>query len=86
MGGDGTLHEVINGLFMRVGEDKNAFKDILKKHPVAPLPGGSSNGFAASLGCSDIFETTKMIIEATAKPVDLLEVDKGIKNYGKQQF
>ena len=39
-GGDGTLHEVVNGL-MRLPKDR--------RPPVSYLPGGSTNDFAASL-------------------------------------
>jgi len=45
VGGDGTSHEVINGLFFR--EDK-------KKIPIAFLPNGTGNDFCINLSLENI--------------------------------
>ena len=45
VGGDGTLHEVINGMLMRA--DK-------KRLPIAFIPNGSGNDLVACLGIKDI--------------------------------
>ena len=49
VGGDGTFHEAVNGLLMRV----NSGRCTLAALPVlAPIPCGSGNTFAFDLGVS----------------------------------
>ena len=45
VGGDGTLHEVINGLLHRKDQ---------KRVPVGLIPNGSGNDLALSVGIKDI--------------------------------
>ena len=65
VGGDGTLHEVINGL--------------MKTHQSVPLgyiPCGSTNDFAATHGLSlDPRKAAAEILSGTVHPIDLGEID-----------
>jgi diacylglycerol kinase (ATP) len=45
VGGDGTLHEVVNGMMFR--PDK-------KRIPIAFLPNGSGNDTCKSIGCHSV--------------------------------
>ena len=64
LGGDGTLHEVLNGL---------ADPTVCK---IGLLPCGTGNDFAARLGLpTDIEKATLKILDSEAKPIDYLEVD-----------
>jgi len=59
-GGDGTLHEVINGV-------------LKSKTPIGILPGGTGNGFGAGLGLSkNLKESLEMI--CTSKTVTRVDV------------
>ena len=61
VGGDGTLHEVINGMMMR--------KDG-QKLPIALIPNGSGNDLVGSLGCKDLEMAIDWIIKA-----DMIKMD-----------
>jgi diacylglycerol kinase (ATP) len=65
VGGDGTLHEVINGL--------------MKAHlsvPLGYIPCGSTNDFAATHGLSlDPRKADDAIIHGTPKPIDIGKID-----------
>ncbi len=65
VGGDGTLHEVINGMMFR--QDK-------KKIPVAFIPNGSGNDTCKSIGVSTIEEALKYIEKGDLLKVDLNRV------------
>ena len=62
VGGDGTLHEVINGMMMR--EDG-------EKLPVALVPNGSGNDLVGSLGCKDLNMAIDWIIKGDVIKMDL---------------
>ena len=62
VGGDGTLHEVINGMMMR--EDG-------KKLPIALVPNGSGNDLVGSLGCKDLDMAIDWIIKGDVIKMDL---------------
>lgn len=65
VGGDGTLHEVINGMMFR--KDK-------KKIPVAFIPNGSGNDTCKSIGVNTIEEALKYIEKGDLLKVDLNRV------------
>ena len=64
LGGDGTLHEVLNGL-----KDPTACN-------LGLIPSGTGNDFAEKAGLPlDAEKAAKMILDGEAKPTDYLEVD-----------
>lgn len=65
LGGDGTVHEGINGLCP------------LEKRPMlAILPGGTCNDFARTLGIpQDIQKAAEAIISGTRVPIDAMEIN-----------
>jgi sphingosine kinase len=84
--GDGTLHEVLNGLWDHCqqwrGNDRSksdellqeeAYLQLLQRLSVAIIPAGSTNGVSASLGNFDHFEATRRFIFGRAKPIDLMK-------------
>lgn len=63
LGGDGTLHEVLNGI-----DDPTRCK-------IGLIPIGTGNDFATKLGIPlDVTAATNLILDGQAKPVDYLEV------------
>ncbi|MBQ8972612.1 MAG: diacylglycerol kinase family lipid kinase [Clostridia bacterium] len=62
MGGDGTLHEVLNGIY-----------DPSKVH-LGIIPCGSGNDFASAIGIpKQPMDALKLILESSPKPTDYLE-------------
>lgn len=75
MGGDGTAHEVVNGL-MEIPAEKRP------KFAVVPL--GSGNDYAANLGIpKDAAEAINTIREGYSKKVDLFKVED---EEGRQEY
>ncbi|KAI8341563.1 ATP-NAD kinase-like domain-containing protein [Blakeslea trispora] len=72
MGGDGTLHEIINGL-------ADAESDRTNTHfRLGVIPAGSGNAFALGLGIESIEQATLKIIHSTEeKPFYLMNVQFG---------
>lgn len=64
VGGDGTVHEVFNGLLSR--EDK-------KQIPLAVFPNGSGNDFAASFDNKTVQEGLNHLLKAQAVKVDVAD-------------
>lgn len=64
-GGDGTVHEVVNGLLMR--EDK-------KNIPVAFLPNGSGDDFCSALGIMNMDDALNYICKGETIKVDTVRV------------
>ncbi|MCL2826451.1 MAG: diacylglycerol kinase family lipid kinase [Eggerthellaceae bacterium] len=63
LGGDGVIHETVNGLMRIPAQQRPAF---------GVLPVGSGNDYASTLGRSlDIEESVKQLLEAAPKPFDL---------------
>jgi len=69
LGGDGTVHEAINGLMNRTDNAKS-------KIPLGIIPGGTGNAFARELfgHVSDIKISVKHILQGIHCPIDLAEV------------
>ena len=65
VGGDGTLHEVINGMLMR--SDK-------KKLPIALVPNGSGNDLVGCFGIRDVDQALNWILKADTIKMDINKV------------
>ncbi len=65
LGGDGTMHEVINGMLNR--------KDNAKI-PIGNLPTGSGNSLLHDLGKYSVIDTLNKILKHKIKKIDILEV------------
>lgn len=65
IGGDGTLHEIVNGMFTR--------KDG-KKLPCGMIAGGSGNAFLTDLGLTDPVKAAEAICHGETRKVDVAEV------------
>ena len=61
IGGDGTLHEILNGMLSR--NDK-------KKIPIGIIPGGSGNSYMHDLNLTDPIKAAKAIIKGDIKSLD----------------
>jgi len=66
VGGDGTMHEVVNGMLSR--EDG-------KKIPIGLITAGTGNSFMRDLNCLDPVVAAKRIVKARLRKVDVAEVD-----------
>ena len=64
-GGDGTFHEVINGLLNR--SDK-------KRLPIGFIPAGTGNSMMHDLGCLDPIEAVHRIIANKLSKLDVFEI------------
>ena len=62
IGGDGTMHEAINGLLKR--KDKQRF-------PLGLITGGTGNSFMHDLECLDPLEAAKRIINGKRRNIDI---------------
>lgn len=65
IGGDGTFHEVVNGLLSR--PDK---PDL----PLALIPAGTGNSFLHDFDCLDPVTAAKRIVAGRTQPIDVAEV------------
>lgn len=65
VGGDGTLHEVINGLLQRPDG---------KKIPIALVPNGSGNDTCHTLGISTIEQALAWIVKGETVKIDVNRV------------
>lgn len=64
LGGDGTINEVANGL---LGQGGATDRERGHRTAIVPLPGGSTNVFARSLGYpNDPVEATRVLVDALA--------------------
>jgi len=66
IGGDGTLHEIINGMLSR--PDGN-------KIPIGIIPGGSGNSYMHDLNLTDPLTAAKAIIQGNTKFLDTARVE-----------
>ena len=66
LGGDGTMHEVINGLFTR--PDK-------KNLPIGLIPAGTGNSLMHDLKCLDPAEATRNIVKGYTRNFDVAKVE-----------
>ncbi len=66
IGGDGTLHEIINGMLSRPDE---------KKIPIGIIPGGSGNSYMHDLKLTNPLKAAKAIIQGNTKFLDTAQVE-----------
>lgn len=66
VGGDGTMHEAINGMYTRL--DK-------KTLPIGLIPAGTGNSLMHDFNCLDPVEATKWIVKGYSKKIDLAEIN-----------
>lgn len=64
VGGDGTLHEAINGLMAAT----------TTKPPLGLIPAGTGNSLATDLGCLDPIQAARAIAEGRRRPLDVMAV------------
>lgn len=66
IGGDGTLHEIINGMLSRHDG---------RKIPIGIIPGGSGNSYMHDLQLTDPLKAAKAIINGKTRPLDTAKVE-----------
>ena len=64
IGGDGTMHEIINGLMQR---------PLRERSPVASIPGGTGNSFLEHNGIMTHLQAVETLLKGCPCPVDLLK-------------
>jgi len=69
VGGDGTLHEVVNGYFQPDGTS------ITPAPPLVPLPCGTGTDFSRGLGAKTGLDAAIHLQSDRVRPVDLLRID-----------
>ena len=67
VGGDGTIHEVVNGLMQRPAPAQT---------PVAIVPAGTGNALALQYKLQSINDAAHSILHGTATPLDVLQVTR----------
>ena len=73
IGGDGTLHEIVNGILTR---------NDGQKIPIGIIPGGSGNSYMHDLGLTNPIEATNAIIRGKKRLVDTIYIDANhVKQY-----
>ncbi|MFO0875982.1 MAG: diacylglycerol kinase family protein [Gemmataceae bacterium] len=65
IGGDGTVHEVINGLLRR---------DHPVSLPLGLIPAGTGNTLHEHVGCSDLESATRCILRGATRGLDIAQV------------
>ncbi len=65
IGGDGTVHEVADGLMQR-GEPISV--------PLGIIPAGTGNTLAQHLQCDDVLEAARRIVVGVTQPLDVVRV------------
>jgi sphingosine kinase len=63
IGGDGTIHEVVNGLLRRPDPVST---------PLGVIPGGTGNSLAEHLKCSDALDAAQRIVAGHTRPLDVV--------------
>ena len=66
IGGDGTLHEIVNGMLTR---------DDGFMIPIGMIPGGSGNSYMHDLGLTSPIEATNAIVRGQKRLVDTIYID-----------
>lgn len=66
LGGDGTFHELVNGILQRPDA---------KRIPIGIIPGGSGNSFVRDLGLIDPVEAATVIASGRTRHVDTARIE-----------
>ena len=66
LGGDGTFHEIVNGIFNR--RDGNII-------PLGIIPGGSGNSFLRDFGLTDPIRAVEAIVNGHTRSVDVARIE-----------
>ena len=66
VGGDGSMHEVINGLFLRSDN---------RKLPIGLIPAGTGNSLMHDFKCLDPSEATRNIVKGYTRKLDIAKVN-----------
>ena len=64
IGGDGTMHEIINGMMLR--EDKS-------KIPIGLITGGTGNSFMHDLEMLDPIDAAKAVVNGKKQSIDIVD-------------
>ena len=64
MGGDGTLFEVLNGMFLRKKRDRR---------PISVIPNGTGNSFMKTIGIESQLSSIEKIAKNKSRPVDVMK-------------
>ena len=65
IGGDGTMHEILNGMLTRM--DGNQL-------PIGLIPGGTGNSFMHDLELTNPIDAAKVIVSGQTRKIDIAEV------------
>ena len=65
IGGDGSMHEVINGMLSRSDN---------KQIPIGLIPGGTGNSFMHDLNCLNPIDAANQIIKMKTQKIDLVQI------------
>lgn len=65
IGGDGTIHEIADGLMQR---------DEVNSIPLGIIAAGTGNTLAQHLGCDDPLEAARRIVSGATQPLDVVRV------------
>jgi len=68
IGGDGTLHEVVNGLLTRADGTQI---------PIGCIPAGTGNSFMHDLDCLDPVKAAERIVKGIPRAIDVAKVSMG---------
>ena len=66
MGGDGTFHEVVNGVLNRIDG---------KVIPIGVIPAGSGNSVLHDLGLTDPIQAAKAIVAGNTRCIDVAQIE-----------
>ena len=66
IGGDGTMHEIINGMLKRPDN---------RQLPIGLVTGGTGNSFMHDLDCLEPENAAKRILTGRERPIDIAKVD-----------
>eukprot|EP00965_Chrysotila_dentata_P155520 5138749-Pleurochrysis_carterae.AAC.3 len=66
IGGDGTAHEIANGMLSRAEDDRV---------PVGIIPAGSGNTWGFDLGLEDAVGAARVIARGTTRAVDVMSIE-----------